>query len=80
MVEEVVRRCMEPYFSTKKRDVSTGLGLPFVRALVTAVGGRIEIDSLLGHGTTISLILPAAPPEESAGELPRRLASVSRAR
>jgi PAS domain S-box-containing protein len=77
MAEDVVRRCMEPYFSTKTREVSTGLGLPFVRGLVTAVGGRIEIDSDLGRGTTISLILPAAPPEEPAADPAVRVALVS---
>jgi PAS domain S-box-containing protein len=76
MAEDVVRRCMEPYFSTKARDVSTGLGLPFVRGLVTAVGGRIDIDSVLGRGTTISLILPAAPPDEPVGDEPPRIALV----
>jgi len=77
MADEVVRRCMEPYFSTKTREVSTGLGLPFVRGLVTAVGGRIDIESQLGRGTMISLILPAAPPEESVGDLPVPIAVVS---
>jgi signal transduction histidine kinase len=58
MSDEVVRRCMEPYFSTKTRSVSTGLGLAFVRGLVTGAGGRVEIDSVMGRGTTVSLMLP----------------------
>jgi PAS domain S-box-containing protein len=71
MSEQVVRRCMEPYFSTKTRGVSTGLGLPFVRGLVGRAGGRVEIDSELGRGTTISLVLPLALRSEPDGHLNR---------
>jgi signal transduction histidine kinase len=60
MTDEVARRCMEPYFSTKTRAVSTGMGLALVRALVTGVGGRVELESTLGVGTTVSLVLHAA--------------------
>jgi anti-sigma regulatory factor (Ser/Thr protein kinase) len=76
MSEEVVRRCMEPYFSTKTRDVSTGLGLPFVRGLVRRVGGRVEIDSELDRGTTISLILPLVR-ESQPDHQPGRVAAVT---
>jgi PAS domain S-box-containing protein len=76
MSEQVVRRCMEPYFSTKTRGVSTGLGLPFVRGLVGRAGGRVEIDSELGRGTTISLLLPLAPRSEPDSHL-NRIATVT---
>jgi PAS domain S-box-containing protein len=62
MTEDVVRRCMDPYFSTKPRGMSTGLGLAFVHRLVTGAGGRIDIDTAPGHGTTISLSLPRGRP------------------
>jgi signal transduction histidine kinase len=58
MTEDVVRRRMDPYFSTKPRGVSTGLGLALVHRLVTGAAGRIDIDTVLGQGTTISLSLP----------------------
>ena len=64
MTEEVARRCMEPYFSTKARGESTGMGLSLVHALVTGAGGQVEIQSAPGQGTTISLILPRALPRE----------------
>jgi len=64
MTDEVARRCMEPYFSTKSRGESTGMGLSLVHALVTDAGGQIEIKSAAGQGTTISLILPRALPRE----------------
>jgi PAS domain S-box-containing protein len=63
MTEEVMRRSMEPYYTTKSRGLSTGMGLAFVHALVTGAGGRVEIDSTPGGGTTIALNLPRARPE-----------------
>ena len=58
MTEDVLRHCMEPSFSTKARSASSGLGLAFVQALVSRVEGRVEIESTLGRGTSVSLILP----------------------
>ena len=70
MTEEVLRRCVEAYFSTKSRAVATGMGLPFVRGLVLAAGGRMEIESTHGRGTTIRLTLPKAEPRPLAGATP----------
>jgi signal transduction histidine kinase len=64
MTQDVVRRCMDPYFSTKPRGMSTGLGLALVNQLVTDAGGGIEIDTVPGQGTTISLSLPRGRPVE----------------
>jgi signal transduction histidine kinase len=64
MTQDVVRRCMDPYFSTKPRGMSTGLGLALVNRLVTDAGGGIEIDTVPGQGTTISLSLPRGRPVE----------------
>ncbi|HEY2065768.1 MAG TPA: PAS domain-containing sensor histidine kinase [Gemmatimonadaceae bacterium] len=74
MTEEVARRCMEPYFSTKVRDVSTGMGLALVRALVNGVGGRVEIESTLGAGTTVSLVLHEGKERRKARAARRRAA------
>jgi PAS domain S-box-containing protein len=60
MTEEVRRRCTEPYFSTKTRYVSTGMGLAFVHGLLQAAGGRVAVESELGSGTTITLTIPLA--------------------
>lgn len=67
MTEKVIRRCVEPYFSTKPPGVSTGMGLAFVHGLVTGLGGRVEIDAMMGQGTTITLVLPTVAPSRSAG-------------
>jgi PAS domain S-box-containing protein len=64
MSEETARRCMEPYFSTKARGQSTGMGLSLVHGLVIGAGGQVEVQSAPGQGTTISLILPRPLPKE----------------
>jgi PAS domain S-box-containing protein len=68
MSEDVIRHCIEPYFSTKPRGMSTGMGLSFVHSLVAGAGGRVEIDSTLGQGATITLNLPRAEPRERLEE------------
>lgn len=60
MSDEVLRHAMEPFFTTKKRGRSTGLGLTLVHAAVTSAGGSIDIRSKPGLGTTVDLLLPRA--------------------
>jgi signal transduction histidine kinase len=60
MTDEVARHCMEPYFSTKARGISTGMGLALIHGLVTAAGGHVEISSTRGVGTSVRLVLPGA--------------------
>jgi PAS domain S-box-containing protein len=59
MSEEVQRRCMEPFFTTKTRGISTGLGLVLVGGLVRDAGGTVSIASEAGHGTRFDLDLPS---------------------
>jgi PAS domain S-box-containing protein len=66
MTEEVRRRCFDPYFSTKGRAISTGMGLSLVRSLVQGAGGEVNLDTAPGRGATFELWLPAAPPPEPA--------------
>ncbi len=60
MSDEVLRRCMEPFFTTKTRGISTGLGLALVRGAVYNAGGSIDITSRAGAGTTFRLSIPLA--------------------
>jgi len=69
MSPEIVTRCMEPYFTTSAKPTSTGLGLQIVAATVKQAGGRIEVRSAQGAGTTFVIRLQLAepqPPTEAA--------------
>ena len=56
MSEEVRRRVLEPFFTTK--PTGSGLGLTLVSSLVQARGGSVEIRSLAGRGTVVVAHLP----------------------
>ena len=75
MSEEVLRRCMEPFFSTKTVGKGTGLGLPMVQGLALQSGGGFSIHSRVGEGTEVTLWLPvsetlAASPDSDVLEVP----------
>ncbi len=57
MTEEVRKRCLEPFFSTKGKR-GTGLGLAMVYGIMERHEGRIEIDSETNAGTTMRLVFP----------------------
>lgn len=60
MTGDVLNRAGEPFFTTKEPGSGMGLGLFLSRAVVSRLGGRLEIDSEPGLGTTVRLMLPAA--------------------
>ena len=53
-----IERATDPFFTTKQSGERMGLGLFLARTLVDSLGGRLEIESATGHGTTISVVLP----------------------
>jgi len=57
--EEDLNRIFNPFFTS--RPGGTGLGLPAVRRIARAHGGRVEVTSSLGKGSTFSLHLPINP-------------------
>ncbi len=63
MSDDVKARCMEPFFTTKSRGASTGLGLALVDRLIRDAGGRVELESEVAKGTRFTLVLPVAQPE-----------------
>jgi signal transduction histidine kinase len=60
MTEEVRRRCLEPFFSTKENS-SSGLGLSVVYGIVQRHDGVLNIVSEIGRGTTVTVSVPLAP-------------------
>ncbi len=53
-----IEKVMEPFFSTKAKSHSWGMGLNHVRKIVNAHDGHIRLDSEVGVGTTVSIRLP----------------------
>jgi len=54
--QEQINRIFEPFYTTKK--TGTGLGLMIVQRIIRAHGGRLELESQVGHGTTFRIALP----------------------
>jgi PAS domain S-box-containing protein len=66
---DVRRRAFDPFFTTRRDQGGTGLGLHIVYSIVTnRLGGRLELDSEPGRGTRIQIILPRVAPLEQAAE------------
>ena len=59
MPADVIERAFEPFFTTKEVGKGTGLGLSQIHGFAAQAGGRAEISSRPGEGTTVTLVLPA---------------------
>lgn len=66
---DVRRRAFDPFFTTRRDQGGTGLGLHIVYSVVTnRLGGRLDLDSEPGRGTRIRILLPLVAPLEQAAE------------
>src|SRR5947209_3268208 len=66
---DVRRRAFDPFFTTRRDQGGTGLGLHIVYSIVTnRLGGRLDLDSQPGGGTQIRIVLPRVAPIEQAAE------------
>ncbi len=79
MTPEQLERACEPFFTTKPVGEGTGLGLPVVHGIVADHGGVMDIETTLGRGTTVSVLIPGGeerpsrtvserPPSRGSGE------------
>jgi PAS domain S-box-containing protein len=69
MAPDVERRAFDPFFTTRRHDGASGLGLHIVHSIVVdRLGGQLQLESKPGAGTTIQLILPRMAPERRAGD------------
>jgi signal transduction histidine kinase/CheY-like chemotaxis protein len=72
MTPEILKKAIEPFFSSKPLGKGTGLGLSMVHGLAVQLGGALQLASTVGKGTTATLILPvatAAPEAESPAQV-----------
>ena len=60
---DVRRKAFDPFFTTRRDQGGTGLGLHIVHGIVTnCLGGRLNLDSEPNKGTKIQIILPRVAP------------------
>lgn len=77
MSAATLERSTEPFFTTKGVGKGTGLGLAMASGFARQSGGRLEIQSAIGDGTTIRLLFPAMPAHHRSADMPRHVPAVA---
>jgi signal transduction histidine kinase/FixJ family two-component response regulator len=78
MTPEILKRAIEPFFSSKPLGKGTGLGLSMVHGLAVQLGGALQLSSAVGKGTTATLLLPVAMAAPEAENSAHKLQKVNR--
>jgi PAS domain S-box-containing protein len=69
MAPDVERRAFDPFFTTRRHDGATGLGLHIVHSIVVEqLGGQLRLESKPGAGTTVQLVVPRVAPHRRAAD------------
>jgi signal transduction histidine kinase len=66
MSEEVRQKAVDPFFTTKPQGQGTGLGLSMTFGYIRQSGGDLRIESEVGKGTTITILMPRYEPQTVA--------------
>jgi PAS domain S-box-containing protein len=76
MSPEVIEHAFEPFFTTKPAGKGSGLGLSMVYGFAQQTGGCVSIESKVGHGSSVSIVLLTTAEKETQGSLDRSVADV----
>ena len=69
--KEDLRRIFDPFFTTRPMGEGSGLGLSIARAHVAAMNGKLEVESVVGEGSTFRVTLPIAARSEAPEAVPK---------
>jgi PAS domain S-box-containing protein len=78
IAEEDIKKVFDPFWTSLKSNIGTGLGLPLCHGIVLNHGGSLTVTSMKGRGTTFTVRLPLSmeesvdkkPPEQAVMDLP----------